>query len=806
MPKSIFYFVLLSLLCIQGLSAQVCEVSGTVRGSSNEIIPFANVFLLKVTDSTIVKGSSADEEGVFLIKDVEPDIYYLQASYVGKMSGYTPLDISIDINIGAILINEEVDELDEVVVFSKRPTVERKPDRIIFNVENTTISQGNSWDILKRTPGVIVSQENLQIKNQAATIYLNNRKVQLSADEVKNLLEGLSGSNIKSIEVIANPPAEYEAEGGPILNIITSKNIIPGYKGSINGNFTQAIFPKYSAGTSHYYKTDKLNLYANYTISPRKETKDVDSRANFIDNNNALFSTWDTKFNRITKSLAQNASLILDYDFNAKNAINITSNLSFSPNKRYSNTLESVIRNSQQQLDSTINTTSNLENDNTNLAVELTYKHKLAKEGASLTFNTHYTTFNQDQNQDVFSKYYFPNGNLIRDFDFTTDAQQDIEIYTGQVDLIMPLAGFNFGSGAKVSNIQSISGMDFFNVTGSNQTLNAALSDNYEYDETIWAGYLSATRDWEKWSLKLGLRGENTDASGKSIALNTSNLQNYFELFPSFFILHTLSDNHSFSFDYSRKVSRPRYEDLNPFSYYLSENNLVTGNPTLLPSFSQNFNLNYTLKDTYFFDFYYRDRGNFIDLLTFQNNNNQTIQRVSRNVLSAISYGFDFNYGNSITKNWFLASYISIFSEEETFIAEQSNNQEYLNKVNGIYVFVGNYLTLSKDGTFSGDLGVTYLSGISEGSYKVLESTNLTMGLRKTLWNKKAILTLTSEDILGLANPRLISKYLNQDYTFSAKPETQFIKFGFTYNFGNFKLRDNKHDIEKTERDRLNKE
>ena len=126
-----------------------------------------------------------------------------------------------------------------------------------------------------------------------------------------------------------------------------------------------------------------------------------------------------------------------------------------------------------------------------------------------------------------------------------------------------------------------------------------------------------------------------------------------------------------------------------------------------------------------------------------------------------------------------------------------------MNKINGIYVFVGNYLTLSKDGTFSGDFGVTYLSRLSEGSYKVLESTNVTMGLRKTLWNKKAILTLTSEDLLGLANPKLVSKYLNQDYSFLAKPETQFIRIGFTYNFGNFKLRENKQDIEKAERDRL---
>ena len=806
MLKTALTFFFLIFVAIQIGSAQDYEVSGIVKSSTNEIIPFANVFLLNSTDSTLIKGSSANEDGTFTLKNIKADTYYLQASYVGKQSNYTSVAISKDVNIGSIIIEEEVDQLDEVVVVSKKPTIERKPDRLVFNVENTSISQGNSWDILKRTPGVIVAQDELQIKNQEATIYINNRKVQLSADEVKNLLEGLSGGNIKSIEVIANPPAEFEAEGGPVLNIITSKNIIPGYKGSINGNYTQAFYPKYAFGTSHYYKTDKLNLFANYTINPRKEIKKDDSNAKYVDNTNAIYSIWDTKFQKITRSQTQNATLILDYDFDAKNALNLTSNLSYSPNKTYSNTVESLIQNSQQQLDSTLNTNSNLENNNTNLAVDLSYKHKFDREGSFISFNGHYTNFNEDQYQGVYSNYFFPNGNLIRSFNFSTDAKQDIQIYTGQVDLVMPLDKVRYETGAKASLINSASGIDYYTIVGADQTLNTSLSDNYEYDETILAGYLSASRDWEKWSLKLGLRGEYTDALGTSISLNTNTSQNYFELFPSVFLLHAPTANHSFSFDYSRKLDRPRYDDLNPFSYFLNENNFSTGNPNLRPSFSNNFNVNYTLKDTYFFDFYYKDRGEFIDLLTFQDNQTQTVQQISRNVLSAISYGFDFNYGNSITKNWFLATYISIFSEEETFIAEKSNNQEFTNSTNGIYAFVGNYFTLSKDGTFSGDIGITYLSSFLKANYIISETTNLTMGLRKTLWDKKGVITLTAEDILGLANSRLTSKYLNQDYSYFAKPETQFIRVGFTYNFGNIKLKDNKRSIEKVERDRLKKD
>jgi len=801
--KSTLILFLISSFGIQTLTAQVFEVSGRVKTTENENIAFANVFLLRITDSSVVKGASADELGSFVIANITPDIYYLQASYVGKTSAIIPLDISKNIHIGVITIDQDLEALEEVIVFSKMPTVERKADRLVFNVEETAVSQGNSWDVLKRTPGVIVVQDQLQIKSQNATIYLNNRKVHLSAEEVKHLLEGFSGTNIKAVEVIYNPPAAYEAEGGPILNIITSKNVIPGYKGSVNGDYTQAIYPKYTVGTSHYFKTKKLNVFANYSISPRKEEKKDDISVHFIDQSNTIFSIWDTKFTRTTRSLAQNALVILDYDFNDKNALNITSNLSFSPHKTYTNTLASLMQNAQQQLDSSLNTSSNLANTYNNLAVDVSYKHSFAKEGSTLVFNTHMTNFNEDQNQFVFSKYFLPNGSLQREYDFWTDSQQAIQIFTGQLDYTTPIGEVTFSSGAKVATIQAKSGMDFYTVTGGNQIKNNDLSNHFDYDETVWAGYLSAVKEWEKWSMKLGLRGEYTDVIGTSTSVNLSNNQSYFELFPSLFIMHAPSSNHSFSLDYSRKITRPKYDDLNPFSYYLNENNFTTGNPNLIPAFSHNFNLNYSLKDTYFFDFYYRDNGNFISLLSFQDNENQTIQQVSRNIISGTSYGLDFNYGKSVTDKWFLASYISIFSEEETFIAEKSSDQNYVNGIDGIYINVANYLTLSKDGTFSGDLAITYFSGFINGSYKLSETTNLTLGLRKSLWNKKAIISLVSEDILGLVNPTITSKYLNQDYTYFAKPETRFIRLGFTYNFGNYKLNDNKREVEKKERDRL---
>ncbi|MEJ1221421.1 outer membrane beta-barrel family protein [Sediminicola sp. 1XM1-17] len=784
------------------LSAQTYEVSGAVKDRNNEAVGYANVLLLQVTDSVVVHGASTDDQGRFVISNVQPKTYFLKASYIGSTSNLIAVDVKENVAIGTIVIEDSSFDLDGVEVTAKNPTVVRKSDRLVFNVENTIASLGNSWDVLRKTPGVIMVNDQLKIRNQTPTIYLNNRKVQLTNAEIKNLLEGVSGSNIKSVEVIMNPPASYDAEGGPILNITTSKNLSPGYKGSVNGDYIQAIFPKYSFGTSHYFKTEKVSVFANYTISPRKEYKDNNGYINFIEND-AVFSKWQSTFNRTTRSAAQNANLILDYDIDDRNSLNITTNLAVSPNKTYDNISENLISNAQNMLDSTFISSGKLNIDQANLGIDLNYVHQFKKDGTSLSLNAHHTAYELDQNQFVSSDYFDSSNNFMRNFSFLTNSNQNIKIYTGQADYVDAFGDLSLEGGGKFSNINSRSGLDYFNVMGNSQTKNQALSDIYDYDETVFAGYVSMTQDWDKFSLKLGLRGEQTHVEGNSLSVVEINVQDYFELFPSLYLLYSPSDNHSYSLNYGRKLSRPKYQDLNPFLYFLNENVFNQGNPNLRPNFSHNFNFNYTLKGTYFLDLYYRDNGNLISTLNFQDNQSQTVREVRQNVLGSISYGMDLTYIKSITNNWFLMAITSLFHEEETFLAIESGNIPVTNEVEGVFLLLQNNFTLSKDGTFTGELGLNYLSKFLLGSYVISETTNLTFGLRKTLWNNRAAISLSSEDILGRANGTVASKYLNQDNAYLPRPETQFIRFGFTYNFGNFGLKERKRTIDKIERDRL---
>lgn len=793
------------LLSVLGgpVCGQTYTIEGKVVDGEDQIVPFANVVLIKAGDSTFVQGSSADENGLFQLKGVPRNLYLLQASYVGRESLPLALDVSADIRLGALIIPLESNALEEVVVHWQRPKLQKLSDRLVFSVENTLLSQGSTWDILKNTPGVIVNGGQLSIRGRSATVHLNGRKVQLSDREVQNLLQGLSGNTVSSVEVMANPPASFDAAAGPILNIISSKSIIPGYKGSVTGRYEQAIFPKFSAGTSHYFKTDKLHLLANYTINPRKELAKTHKGINFMDPGGLVDSQWDTHYERLDRSQGQNANLIMDYELDDRNSLNLTSTLLLSPGREERTELSNAMYDGQGALDSTGTSLNLAEMERTNLAFDLSYVHRFKKEGAQLSLNGHYTHFEGSGHQSLASTYTDAGDNFLRDFGFDADFGQDIEILTGQVDFATPIGSVSLEAGAKLSSIASDNRVDYYNFNGSSATVDADQSDHFLYDEKVYAAYISLVKNWDKWSMKLGLRGEHTQAESRSLSTGIENVQDFFEPFPTLHLLYAPSERHSFSFDYGRSVKRPDYNDLNPFRLFFNEYDYLEGNPELEASFTHSFNLNYTLNGEYFFDLYYRDNGSNIAYLVFQDNGVHSLVELKRNVLESKSYGLDFTLSKTLLPPWSLYAYTSLFHEEETFLATQSGNVPHTNAVDGVYAYLGNFLSLSKDGSFTGEVALTYLSEFLFGSYVSDRQLNLNLGLRKTLLDNRLVLSLAAEDVLGEYVPTYRSRYLNQDNFYRKRPETRFVRFGFTYNFGNFRLQDNQRSIDKKERDRL---
>tara|TARA_B100001079_G_scaffold93339_1_gene80006 strand:+ start:346 stop:2781 length:2436 start_codon:yes stop_codon:yes gene_type:complete len=780
------------------------QVGGQIVDKENQPVSFANVVLLNAKDSvSVIKGMISEDDGSFLFEEIENRPYVLKISFLGFADYIKRFEVEGNTNLGKIELQETSNSLDEVTVKARKPKIERKIDRISFNVENSVISSLNTYEILKRTPGVIVSQGELLVKNRPATVYINDRKVYLSTAELEQLLSGLSGENVKSVEVITTPPARYEAEGsGAILNIVMSKNPSIGYKGSVNASNTVAVLPKYSLGTSQYYKTNNLNAFASYNFNANNIYKNDESNVTYFEPDGSENSTWLGDFERDTKNYAHSLNTILDFTLSEKSSLSLSANLNFTPKNDSDLNGQTDIYSASGSLDSLFTTDSRLENEAKNMLFNADFSTSLGENGAKLSAQVNYIRYDKDQDQDLNTTYFYGNGDEIRNNIIMTKAMQNSDIYTGQVDITTNMGSLPVETGIKYAGITSNSALDFYNNTFALQV--DELSDALDYDENIYAAYFSTSKELGKWSLKAGLRGEYTDISGISAQNGLVNDQDYFQLFPTFYAMRSLGEESSISLEYNRRIERPRFQSLNPFQYYINENNVKEGNPALVPGIANKVLFNYSYKGALFFDLYWDRVDHSPSVLSFQDNQKQLLRTVNDNLDYTQQFSLDITYANFVTNWYYLYGYLSGFYMENQIYARESAAETYTIDTFSAFLNVGNYFYFGGDGTFSGNVNTYFLPNILAGSYKYENPQfGLDLGLRKTFMNNKISVSINAEDILRTMNIPMQSQYLNQDNGFYAISETRRITFGVRYNFGNFRLNDNNRAINADEETRL---
>ena len=801
MPIKLSIFLLLLPVSIFG---QDFSINGKLNSSDGNPLSYVNVLLFQEHSETPLKGTTSNDDGDFLFNGIEKGNYLLQFSMIGYEKKQLTVQVPEESNLGKIILVPEEESLDEVMVKAKRPFIQKANGKLIFIVENSSLSTGNTYDLLSKTPGVIVLGSSIQIKNRPTTLYFNGRRLYLSPSEVDSFLKNLDAASVKSIEVITNPGTEFDAEAGTVLNIITSKAINPGYKGSISANYRQAIFAKYQVGTSHFFKNNWLNIYGSYSYSPRKENKDQDSYIRFTKLDPSITSAiWESDFNRVTRSYAHQANVVADIDFDKNNSLNLSASLMSSPDMEFNNHQFTSIYNSARQLDSTFVTNSLVLNDTRNFSAGAEYKAHLREEGPSLTLGGNYITYASDQSQTLKSDYSLPDGSFLKTIEFNTLSFQDTEILTAYADFDTPAITGDLTLGVKYSDIDTRSGLDFFDIINGVPDFNGSLSDIFDYQELIFAAYFSFDKSWEQWELSLGLRGENTEVNGESVSLGLVNTQSYFKLFPSLSLRHNWKEDHSMELSYARKIQRPRYQSLNPFRYFVNENNFNIGNPNLVPAIEDKLALSYSFKNNLFLEVYYQTIDNSLEILNFQDNDNFTLRQLDANSLNFQQYSFDLIYSSSLTEKWFASLITSTYYLENEFFALESEPETYTNSTMGFFAQGYSQYSFDKEGSFLSEITLRYISNLISGSLDYNNIFTTSISFRKTFWKKSAQLSIGVDDIFNTTNVKVVSRYYNQDNSYFARPESRMFWLGFRYNFGNYALKDNNRDLKSQEGDRL---
>ncbi|MCX7551273.1 TonB-dependent receptor domain-containing protein [Xanthomarina sp. F2636L] len=800
--KRNFCCIFLVFLLPFSVLSQDISIMGTVKDIDKNPVYFANMVLFSAKDSSAIKGTSTNEQGFFELKNIKEGNYFIKISFIGFKDFDKSIQVSSkDINLGEITLHENNEALDEVNIVVNKPTIKKEADRLVFGVENTALSEGSLLQVVKSTPGVLVMDGQIMVKGSSPTVYINNRKVQLSSDELFQLLEGSPANAIKSVEVITNPSASYDAESGVVLNIIMSKNLVIGYRGSVFANYTQGVFPRYNFGMTNYFKTDKINLFANYSYTDEKINRDNDDGVFYLDSNNQIENIWRSSVNRNTWTKSHNLNFNLDFLLDEKNTLSVSSNMLWTPYFKYKIDNNTSVFDANNVFQSRFEADNLSNDDKYNLGFDLDYVHKFSN--SSLAFNSHFTIYDYNRFQESSSNYYDQNNNFVEPTAFNTDSNQETQIFTAQLDYKHSInETSNFDVGSKYSNITTESDITRYDYdfNTNQQILNTANSSAFHYKENVFAAYANYDKVWDKWSINAGLRMEQTNVKGVSITNNQTDKRNYLDWFPTASIKYQAGDVLSFYTNFKRSIERPSYTDLNPFTFFLSDNTLVVGNPNLNPTYKDHYVIGSTVTSFLTLEAYYIYKKDNILELPFQDNINEQIVYSPFNVDKSVEFGFDFISYFNITDRWFVYAVTSFY-----------NSKEETNTPNGFikadkwtnYSVLSNDFTFLEDHSLSVNFTLIYLSPNLHGFMEVAGVLDSELSISKTILKKRAVISLSAADLFNSGDYDTTTQYLNQRNYYNTNMDNRYVKLGFRYKFGNTKLQTNERQKEVKERERI---
>ncbi len=792
--KIFFKFLFLFPLCC---FSQNTKISGFVKNSKNEPVELAQITLQNQKDTLSVLKTLTDTKGFFEIEKVTNDYFILKVIAATYQNYTEKLAIEKVVISKQIVLQDGPNRLDEVRINSKKPTVKRKIDRIEFNVENTILSANNAWEILKKTPGVTVSGGELSIRgSKGILVTINDKKVYLTGEELKTMLEGANGDAIKLVEVITNPPAKYEAAGSAVLNIKMIKNSSKGYKGTLRTAYVQSIYAKYVASTSQYFKLKKIALSGNYQFGSGTYLRQGEDVVHYQEQQ----TTWKSVMNRKNKSLSQNT-----YRFNAVCELDSLNTISFGTDgfisKKNSGNyvVPTTIFNNQNQIESRYITSNKRKPTSDNRSYNLTYEYRFS-EKKTLNFSSDFTNYERIENQNVNTLFYFV-GTPDYSSRFASSNKQNVKLYSLQLDFNLEKDKTTFETGVKFGNVTANSILIFEELEGDYLVNKPDKSNDFNYNESIFAGYVSLSKEFDKWSIKAGLRSEYTLLEGVSVNPNEENEQKYFKLFPTLYLMYKPSEGNGIGFSYGKRISRPNYGYLNPSKSYYNKYSYFMGDAKLLPTITHNFNILYTLKSKYNFDFYYRYEKNPSMEISYQDNDTNTVVYQFTNIEKDQAVGLDFNCNIDVMSWWTVSLQSGIKYTEDLFLGR--DGFLYKNGILGFNGSVNQQFNLNKKKSLTGEVNFWYDSPSVQGTFRISGSSSLEMSCKKKLWNDRAAISLILSDVYRGEKSIVSTNYADQSNYFYDYSDTQSFRVSFRYNLGNQKLKQKEEKGKTEEQKRL---
>ena len=676
--RSKIYLIILSFLLLAALPAlaqQQGKLSGKITDPANAPLTAVTVSLLKAKDSSLVKATVTGKEGVYEFENISPGSYLLLLSSTGmekRFSELVPIKESGNATLN-LAMQPLVKSMGAVTVTAQRPFIESKIDKTVVNVDASPTNAGaTALEVLEKSPGIMVSNDGaISLRGKAGVIIMvDGKPTFLSPADLANLLKNMPASAIDQIEIMTNPSSKYDASGNSgVINIKTKKGKMAGFNGSIMAGLTTSFFttgstlyviPKSQNSINFNYRKNKINFFGNYNPNAFRGRSQLEINRIKLDADKKILGYNDvlTQF----KFGNNNHTLKLGLDFYAdkKNTFGIVvSGFTFSghPTPR---TITSTHDENYNLLSRMVSQTDNRLNFK-NLSTNINYRHQFDSAGRELTADLDYIVYDNVSRMTLATDFFDGNGQPFgNQLILNGRLPSSIKIWSLKSDYVHPFKkGGRLEAGVKSSIVDNDNMVNYVRWDGS-KWIDDARSNHFIYEENINAVYLNANRQIGKWSLQGGLRLENTIARGHQVTNDSSFTRNFTNLFPSAFLSYDADKSNKFTISYSRRITRPNYQDLNPFIYFLDSLSYRKGNPFLLPQFTHNFELSHSFK------------GKLITTLNYSNTNNVISQLVkpdgdllyltSDNVARFRNMGIAITAPVPITKWWNSNVFINVYN------------------------------------------------------------------------------------------------------------------------------------------------
>jgi iron complex outermembrane receptor protein len=768
-------------------------ITGFLQNDQAKAMDYATVTLLRSKDSSVVKGTLTNDAGKYTLDHTTAGSYFIKATTMGFQAAYSGvfevLANQKAVTAPLVKMQQSSRSLQGVTITSSRPLIERKLDRTVMNVENSVLAAGNNaLEILERAPGVTVDKDdNISLKGkQGVTVMINDKLTYLSAAQLANLLRSTDGTTIKSIEIITNPSAKYDAAGNSgIINIKLKKNTQGGTNGSVTVGVAKGKYWKDNSSININHKQGNLNLFASLSRGDNK-------RAHNLTLNRVVTDAQGNKTYFDQLSLMPGANhynnyrIGADYDLTTKHTIGFVVS-GYGNSGTDDNNTNTTISAHPGLVDSSLHTTSLINQSYKNFAVNLNDRYKIDTSGQELSFDLDYSKFLNNSNANYHTDYFLSNGGRQkRPQILRNQSPSTITIYTGKADYAKPLTKtIKLELGGKFSSVKTDNNLQAQTVSNGTYINDTTRTNRFIYEEKIDAGYLNLSKQFKKASIQLGLRAEYTQSNGTLIGSSPVK-RGYLNFFPSVFINRTINDKNELSFSYSRRIDRPGYDDLNPFIYYLDPYTFSLGNAFLNPQYTQNFEVNYTYNHSINLSVGYSHTADAITELILTQGD-KTFQ-THRNLQTQNSYNVNISTPYTITKWWTGDVNVNAF-----YLGFKSDTLEGVKFKDGQLAFQAKATQTLTFGAYRFEILGDYRSALTYGIYKIKPRYSVDAGVSHSFASKKANIKLSCDDIFNLRRNDLSSHVINNNFDIKQNNDSRALKLTFTYNFGNNKIKARQH-------------